>query len=219
MGKNKPKNYIRGKLKVFREIIFGRLGIQNDFVGYETLIRYIDRNKIYRLVGDFMEIGAFMGGGSRKLANFGNKFNKKLVIVDLFDPDSDLTQNDRGEPMNWIYRKILGHKNLRQIFDANTKNEKNIIIFNEDSKKVILPSELKLCFSFIDGNHDSEYVKNDFRLVWDKTVSGGIIAYHDYGGDLPRTTYAIKEMIERYKDDIVGTELIPPKNIIFIKKK
>lgn len=212
-------NYIKGKLTLFKEIIFGRLGLQNDFVGYETLIGYIEKNNIQSLDGDFLEIGAFMGGGSKKLARYGRKFEKKLYVVDIFDPGFDPTQNERGESMDWIYRKILGRKNLREVFNVNTKDEKNIVVYSEDSKKVRLPDNLKLCFAFIDGNHDPEYVKNDFYLAWNKTVSGGVIAYHDYGGDLPQTTRAIKEIIEKNKSDISKTELVPEKKIIFITKR
>lgn len=212
-------NYIKGKLTLFREIFLGRLGLQNDFVGYETLIDYIEKNSIQNLNGDFLEIGAFMGGGTKKLARFANKFGKKLFVIDIFDPEFDPTPNDRGEPMNWIYRKILGPKNLREVFNANTKNENNIVVYNEDSRKVNLPDDLKLCFTFVDGNHNPEYVKNDFRLAWDKTISGGVVAYHDYGGDLPQTSQAIKELIEEKKESIEKTFLVPEKKIIFITKK
>jgi hypothetical protein len=167
------RNYIKGKLKLFKEIASGRLGLQNDFIGYEALLDLIERYKIYQLEGNFLEIGAFMGGGSLKLARYAKKYSKTLTVIDLFNPDSDFTQNNRGEPMNWIYRKILGKKNLRKIFNKNTKNEKNIIVYAEDSRKIKFPDNLRLCFSFIDGNHDPEYVKNDFLLAWKKTVSGG----------------------------------------------
>jgi len=213
------ENYIKGKIKLFREIIFGRLGLQNDFVGYKTLLDYIEKNGIFNLQGDFLEIGAFMGGGSKKLAEFAEKYNKKLFVIDLFDPDFDSTPNERGEAMNWIYRKILGKKNLRQVFDNNTKNQKNIIVLSGDSKNVRLPQDAKLCFSFIDGNHNPEYVKNDFYLAWDKTISGGAVGFHDYGGDLPQTTKAIKELIEASKNEILKTDLVHEKCIIFINKK
>lgn len=212
-------NYIKGRIKLFREIAFGRLGLQNDFVGYETLIEHIEKNKLYELEGDFLEIGAFMGGGSAKLAKYASKHNKKLIVIDLFDPDFDPTQNDRGEAMNWIYRKILGPKNLRQVFDDNTKSQENITVFSGDSKQILLPEDTRLCFTFIDGNHDPEYAKSDFHKAWKKTVSGGTVAFHDYGGDLPQVTQAIKEVISQNKENIKATELIPEKCIMFISKK
>jgi hypothetical protein len=51
------------------KIFLARLGIATDFSGYEPLLNYIEANKIYELKGDFLEIGAFMGGGTAKLAS------------------------------------------------------------------------------------------------------------------------------------------------------
>jgi hypothetical protein len=212
-------SYSRGKLKLFREIVFGRLGLQNDFVGYEILIDYIYKNKIHELEGDFLEIGAFMGGGSVKLARYAGKYSKKLIIVDLFDPDFDSTPNDRGEPMSWIYRKILGQKNLRKVFNKNTKNEKNIVVYAGDSKEMKLSDDTKLSFTFIDGNHDPEYTKSDFYLAWSKTTSGGVVAFHDYGGDLPQVKDAIDEVINKERESIIKKKLILKKCIILLHKK
>lgn len=212
-------SYVRGKFKLLKEITLGRLGLQNDFVGYETLIDYMKENKTFLSEGDFLEIGAFMGGGSVKLARYAKKYDKKLIVIDLFNPDSDPTPNERGEPMNWIYRKILGRKSLREVFNENTKDEKNIVVYAGDSKQIKLSDDMKICFSFIDGNHDPEYTKSDFHLAWDKTVSGGIIAFHDYGGDLPQVTGAIKEVIVEKKSEITNTHIIPEKCIIFLNKK
>jgi Methyltransferase domain len=64
--------------------------------------------------------------------------------------------------------KLLGRKSQGEIFDRNTSFAKNIV-----------PADTKLCFSFIDGNHDPEYVKSDFSLAWGSTVPGGIVAFHD----------------------------------------
>src|SRR5690349_14639748 len=102
----------RGELQLLQKILLARLGMQNDFVGYETLINYIEANKIYELKGDFLEVGAFMGGGSSKLARFADKHNKRLIVVDLFDPNSDDTENNRGQSMSFLYRRILGQKDL-----------------------------------------------------------------------------------------------------------
>ena len=42
----------------------------NDFVGYEVLIDFIEERALCELPGDLIEIGAFMGGGTAKLARF-----------------------------------------------------------------------------------------------------------------------------------------------------
>jgi len=215
----KLARYLKGKMKLYREILLGRLNLQNDFVGYETLISYIKKNRIYNLNGDVVEIGAFMGGGTKKLARFFRAYNKKVIVIDVFDPSFDKTVNERNESMAYIYGKILGKRNLHSIFNENISKEENISVYAKDSKTVELPSNTKLCFSFIDGDHDPIYVKSDFSLLWNLTVSKGVVALHDYGCDLPQTTHAIDDVLENYKSEIETTATVPKKCLVFITKK
>src|SRR6516164_10709511 len=93
------------------------LGRFDDFSGYEKLIDYIEANGIGKLKGDFLEIGAFMGGGSAKLARCARRYGKKLIVIDLFDPSFDSTETaDGGGPLNSQYQQILGRKNQREAF-------------------------------------------------------------------------------------------------------
>lgn len=206
-------------MQLLQKILLARLGMQNDFVGYETLINYIEANKIYELKGDFLEVGAFMGGGSSKLARFADKHNKRLIVVDLFDPNSDDTENNRGQSMSFLYRRILGQKDLRKTFDRNTQLERNIVVYSVDSKRVKLPANTELCFSFIDGNHDPEYVKSDFYLAWNQTVSGGVVAFHDYGNELPQVTIAINGLIEENNRTINNTCFMPQSATLVVRKQ
>ena len=50
----------------------------NDFVGYEVLVEFMEKRGVQKLEGDIIEIGAFMGGGTAKLAKFGQKCGKKV---------------------------------------------------------------------------------------------------------------------------------------------
>ena len=206
-------------MKQFKLILSVRLGLRNDLVGYETLIDYIDNNNITSLDGDFLEVGAFMGGGSAKLARYAQKFKKKVISVDIFNPNFDLTVNGRGESMAWIYNKILGKKDLYKTFKQNTKNENNIVVYHEDSKDLKLPNEIKFCFTFIDGCHDPEYAENDFNLAWNKTVRGGVVSFHDYGGALKEITNAIDRLIKKQIKNISDIQIMPEKSIIFLKKR
>jgi hypothetical protein len=172
--------FLRKALGEFNYVVLlTRLGRMNDFSGYEPLIAYIEANNIGRLRGDFLEIGAFMGGGSAKLARCASRYGKKLIVIDLFDPGVNHTEW-QGQPLSSAYRRLLGRKSQREVFDRNTRFAKNIVVYSEDSKLVKLPDGSQLCFSFIDGNHDPEYVKSDFYLAWNATVPGGIVAFHDY---------------------------------------
>jgi Methyltransferase domain len=209
-------------LPALQNIILARLGIANEFSAYEDLLNYVEANHSYELPGDFLEIGAFMGGGSARLAKYASQHNKGLIVIDLFDPSFDDTPNVRGQSMSSLYRRALGRKNQREIFDSNTRQYKNIVVYAEDSAKVKLPPETQLCFSYLDGGHDPEYVKSDFYLAWNKTVSGGAVAFHDYvesGGDLPQVTDAINGLIATNKSAIRDTYYFQGKAMILISKQ
>lgn len=204
---------------------------KTDWVGYESLLHVIKRDKIFELEGDVVDVGAFLGGGTVKLARFFGKYNKKVYAIDVFDPTFDKNPTEDGTVISSIYLNVLAQKPYHafqgrtqyEIYKAVTKKYPNIITIIGDSKHVSLPCE-KLCFTFIDGCHDADHVKSDFNLVWPKTVSGGIVGYHDYGVDMPeanpiQVARAIDELIEANKDDIQKIERIEKKWVILLKKK
>jgi hypothetical protein len=211
--------YVQGKIKQLRLILSVRLGLRNDLVGYETLLKFIVKNNIASLNGDFLEIGAFLGGGSAKLAKYCKQFDKKLFVVDPFDPSFDKTVNSRNESMAWIYNKILGKKDLWTCFKRNTRFLDNIVVYHKSSMGLIFPNKTKFCFAFIDGCHDPKYIINDFGLAWERAVPGGIVAVHDYGGALNVVTKTIDDLIRSYRKNIANISTISQKSIIFIQKK
>lgn len=178
-------------------------GIENapfgtDLVGYEYLIRCLKSLGIGKVPGYFVEIGAFLSGGSKKLAAFGRSLSpqRKLYVADLFDPDFDWTKTAGGRAMREVYKDFLsafGSMSQFDVFKKVTADYDNIVCLIGDSKELAVPSS-ELAFAFIDGNHDPEYVENDFRKVWPLIQSGGVVAFHDYSGDLPQTTGAADKL-------------------------
>ena len=207
----------------YTNIVLARLGIAKVFAGYNKMLDYVEASKIYELEGDFLEIGAFMGGGSALLAEYAAPHHKRLIVIDVFDPGFDASKNIHGAQLNRLYRLALGHKNQREIFNQTTARFAKIIdVYAEDSKKVKLPEGRKLCFSFIDGNHEPEYVRSDFNLAWSATVPGGVVSIHDYvegGGDLPEVTQAVDQLMAENKDAIGSTLVMQGYAIIMIRKK
>jgi len=189
-----------------------------DLVGYESLLDWIRENKIQTLDGDVVEIGSFLGGGTAKLARFFGGRGKKVYAVDIFDPSFDNTRTPEGISMSSLYSGVLRGRKQEDVFKKLTRKYSNIVVINEDSKKVMLPCS-EICFSFIDGCHDPDYVRNDFYLVWDKTVSGGVVGFHDYETALPLTTSAIDGLIESEKESIELVSRIREKTIILLTKK
>ncbi len=196
-----------------------RLRIQKNLAPYNTLIDYIKKNRIYLLDGDVVEIGALVGGGTKKLAGFFAPYKKQIITIDLFDMDADNSFTYRGESLSRFYRSLLGRRNLRDEFNRNTRGLKNVTVYAQDSLHVELKSSTKLCFSFIDGNHTPKYVNSDFNLVWQFTVPGGIVAFDDYNGDLPETTLAIESVIKSHEEEIERVDINLKKRIVFIEKK
>ncbi|RED37838.1 methyltransferase family protein [Rhodopseudomonas thermotolerans] len=207
-----------GKAVVWSEIAFGRLGLRSDFVGYETLIAYIDEHDLWSLDGDILEIGAFMGGGTAKLAIASRKHQKGVLVIDVFDPHFDSTQNTRGEPMSWIYSTILGSRDIRARFDQETAGLDNISVRSEASMGVELSADQRFLFSFIDGNHSSDNVLSDLAFSWARTVPGGVVALHDYGGDLPSVTRAVDHFYKIREAEIDRVNTLPRRTLIFLHK-
>lgn len=190
----------------------------SDLVGYESLLNIIEKHCVFKLDGDIVEIGSFLGGGTAKLAKFFLKYDKKIYTIDVFDPSFDSAMNLNGHSMASLYKRHLKGKNQWELFTKITKKYPNIVVVKGDSRKINISVD-KLCFSFIDGCHDPDYVKNDFYLVWNKTVPNGIIGFHDYGGDLPQTTAAIDSLIETHKNQIRRLAKIEKRWILLIFKK
>jgi hypothetical protein len=103
--------------------------------------------------------------------------------------------------MAGIYRHVLGDGDQRELYDAVVAGCPNIETVVGDSAVVALPAE-RVAFAHIDGNHTSEYVRSDFEKVWPLIVSGGILAFDDYGHDLPNVTETIDALRTEHASQI-----------------
>ncbi|MBE0480814.1 MAG: class I SAM-dependent methyltransferase [Dehalococcoidia bacterium] len=190
-----------------------------DFVGYEVLIEFIEERRLYELEGDIIEIGSFMGGGTAKLARYAARYGKKAYAVDVFDITRDTTPGADGTPMCDVYQAFLEGRSQAEVYAETIKGLDNVVTIAGDSRGVRLPEGQAFMFGFIDGNHQPEYVTNDFYLVWRCLVPGGAVAFHDYGCELPEVTAAIDGLVERHRDEIENVEEIREKHIILLTRK
>ncbi|UCG84276.1 MAG: class I SAM-dependent methyltransferase [Dehalococcoidia bacterium] len=194
-------------------------GITNDFVGYEVLIDFMTDRAMYKLQGDIIEIGAFLGGGTVKLARFGKRYGKRVFAVDIFDPGCDKTRDTGGTRMCDIYQAFLQGRSQREIYGETTQGFDNIVTIDKDSKDVEFPEEQAFIFGFIDGNHDPDYVKNDFHLIWRHLVPGGTVGFHDYNFDLPDVTESVNRLIDEHRNEISEVREIEDKHIVMVSKR
>jgi methyltransferase family protein len=191
-----------------------------DLVGYEALIEFFQRRGLANVPGDVVEIGAFKGGGTYKLAKFLQKhrLQKKVYTIDCFDTQFDVTKTVDAMTMAEYYERQLAGKCQRAIFDEVTAGMANIVVIADDSKRVNLSAQA-LSFAFIDGNHSDEYVINDYYLAWNKLSPRGVVAFHDYGFDLPNVTSTIDHLCDKHSAEIEDISVDSRRHIIYIPKR
>ncbi|MBN1993401.1 MAG: class I SAM-dependent methyltransferase [Anaerolineae bacterium] len=216
-------NRILYLIKFFLEFGYPAPPVGTDLAGYDKLLRVINNYELLEIDGDFVEIGTFLGGGTYKLAKFleVNNSNKKVYAIDIFEMNFDQTLCTTGTTMAKIYQghvvKNFGEKTSQlDIFKKVTQDCNNIELIIADTMDVRIPAEF-ISFGFIDGNHDPLYVKNDFYLVWNKLSAGGVVAFDDYGHDLPQVTNMLNDLVDKHQSRIKATWQLG--RILFIQKK
>jgi len=177
----------------------------SDITGYEPILDTIRDQNLHRLDGDFLEIGVFLGGGTYKLSKLlaAEAPHRTLVAVDLFDPGFDRTAAE-GLAMADIYAAHIdgfSTATQRELFEQVTAGATNVTVVEGDSTKVEIPTD-KLAFSFIDGHHAADYVRQDFLTAWQRTVPGGVVALHDYGSTLPSVTHTVNALVGEHAEEI-----------------
>jgi len=195
----------------------------DDFVGYEVLIDFIKQRALYELEGDIIEIGAYMGRGTAKLAKFAQRYGKKVYAVDVFDSSLDKTMSKSGIKAGDVYEAFLQGRSMLEAYQESIRGFDNILTIREDSKKLSFPEEQRFIFGFIDGCHQQAYVENDFHVIWPHLVSGGALGFHDYKfDDWPEVTEAADKLVHAHKKEINAAYKIEGKynilSLLLIKK-
>lgn len=174
-----------------------------DSVGYEVLLEELERLRLDRVEGDALEIGVLLGGGTAKLCGWFARTapGKRVVAVDVFDPEFDPTTTVEGWTMRELYAHRLDGRNQRAVFDEVTSGCENLTVVVGDSTSTPLPTD-RLAFAFVDGSHVPADVKSDFELVWDRLAPGGVAAFHDYGADLPEVSDTLDACVQARADQV-----------------
>lgn len=141
--------------------------------------------------GKIVEIGSWKGKSSILLAH-GSKSGNNVSIYAI-DPHTGSPEHKETHGEVWTFEE----------FKKNIKNAKVEDIINpivktseEAAKNFNEPIE----FIFIDGNHDYEQVKSDFKLWFPKVIDGGIIAFHDTNtNEFPGPKKLVKDEVFKSK--------------------
>jgi GT2 family glycosyltransferase len=171
--------------------------------GYDHILDAILERRLGELGGDVVEIGTFLGGGVQQLARLWERKapGRKVIAIDVFAPQSDRTEAATGLMMAGVYDGILGGRDQRSVYDAVTAGCENLETVVGDSATVPIPTDA-VAFAHIDGNHAAAYVRSDFERVWEKVLPGGVVAFDDYGHDLPEVTATVDALRDDHADEI-----------------
>lgn len=191
----------------------------SDEMGYELLLDELERHDVGQLDGDLLEIGALLGGGTAKLCHWSarNAPGKRVIAVDVFDPAWDPTTTLEGWAMSELYAQKLGERHQRDVFDEVTRRCTNLVVIAGDSTVVDVQVE-RLAFAFVDGSHVAEDVRTDFDTVWSRLVPGGLVAFHDYGDNLPGVTHTLHERIGAHSGEIARIWTRSP-SLLFVQRE
>jgi len=150
-----------------------RTGNNTQTLGFEQLCQVCA--EILPDAAHYTEIGAWKG----ESAVIASKYFKKITSIDPY----------LGKEM----------KIVLEDYYKNTKNTPGCTLIQEKSDDAVdLFDDESIDILYIDGNHEYEYVKDDFINYHDKVKTGGIIAGHDYTNSWPGVKKAVDEMLEKY---------------------
>jgi MMP 1-O-methyltransferase len=120
--------------------------------------------------GVIVEIGSWKGKSTIYLGQ-GSKSGNKVKIFAV-DPHTGSSEHQKENKKLWTFEEFK-----RNVENAGVSDIiKPIISTSEESARAFIePIE----FIFIDGAHEYELVKLDFKLWFPKVINGGTMAFHD----------------------------------------
>jgi cephalosporin hydroxylase len=156
-------------------------------------ILYDIRTELGKNPINYLEIGSFAGGSISLIAS--HIYPTNCFTLDL------------GEPINpeVVQRNVANFKNELSTFKYFQGNSQDINIVNQ------IKSEInEVDFLFIDGDHTTNGVLNDFYNYIGLVKSGGYIAFDDYLDFQysPEVRGAVNEIVSKLNTeeyDIIGT--------------
>lgn len=147
------------------------------------------RNSLKTLIGKENLIGAEIGVARGR--NAGDILrNLDIKRIYLIDPYKRYTAVKHiGVPWDIISLRSQAYQTLSQY------NDKIVWIY-EMSDVAYKHIKEKLDFVYIDANHTYEYAKSDVKIYREIVKDGGLVAGHDYGGQVKQ---AVNELVPKDK--------------------
>lgn len=116
-----------------------------------------------RHLGDLIEIGAHLGKTTTKLAEVAQRYHRRVIVVDPWEPG---TQNSQGWEYDAFLQNIEPYADTVDVVRASSMEKDTISLVRSRA----------LCFAFVDGLHTYKACFSDIRTVSHTT---GIIVVDD----------------------------------------
>lgn len=185
---------------------------------YDFATRLFKQYDLGSLEGDVLELGCWLGFGTRMLAALARTYGKKVHVGDSFP-----TNFGRPDEISAVsarrYLKIYPGMTQREVFDLHTRGFSNIVVHDGDIMTLTFPESQRFVCSFIDADHEDREIRHYLKLTWFHTTSGGLIFVNDYGNpETPEITQATVDLIADKQQEIRAVHVNRSRRIVAISK-
>lgn len=222
------KNILKNVISIFKDDEEDKERIILD---YDYIIDVIDgKYNILEVDGNFLEVGAFFGVGTGKLADYLKYSHKKIIAVDCFDIKYDDTLRNDGKSMRKLYKTFCDGDECNKQYDIyreNISEYNNITTIKKNTrfvgKEMMMVDGLRNAFILLDGSKSSKIFRLDLLKAWETLNFNGVLCIPDYY--VKRDKKYLFNHINNYVDalikdnkDAIGRVIMSDKNMIFIQK-
>lgn len=157
----------------------------NDFIKTKGAFSCCEAVALYNIVsnieqGIFIELGSHRGRSSICIAS-GMPSVSRLFLVEPEFKDAEWAQEVLEKVSKWV--------------------PKNTLLQGYGSSSLdVLPLFNEISFCFVDsGDHSDELVMNESKILEDKIIKGGVIAYHDKNSQFTKVDEAYDYLLSTGK--------------------
>ena len=195
------------------------LGESQKMSWRSSLIDYLKDRLPPTVEGDILEFGTFLADLTVKLAELAETQNRTVYTVDVCNLAADKTVTVNGLPLSEYYQRFVDTAEQQEtIINEKLSKHGNVKFIKRDSSTLTLPKKLQLCVCIVDGCHMPNVLIHDIMFGWRRLTQNGLLAIHDYEGDIEPTTKTVNQFLADHKiapeqtEKLSGLWLIVKKN-------
>jgi len=151
------------------------------------------------------ECGVAEGLFAKQMMDWGTSL---LYLIDRWET-SGIT-GDSAFAQEWHDNNLLQVQSRMAVYD--NRPEKYIILQGDSVEMLEHIVDNSLSMVYIDADHSYEGVKRDIEAAYPKVVSGGILAFHDYGNV---TDYGVNQAVNEFCSANGYSPILIPENSIW----